>query len=435
MSSVADGHHLTLRETASRIAAGSLTAEAAVERLLAVIEAREPAVGAWQIVSPTAIEEARRLDRAPRTGVLHGVPLGVKDVIDTAGLPTAYGSSLYLGNRPAADAACVAIARAKGAVMLGKTVSTEFAIFAPGKTRNPHHPEHTPGGSSSGSAAAVAAGMVPAAFGTQTSGSVIRPASFCGVVGCKPSFGLVERAGVKTLAQSFDTVGLFARDVADIAFLLSAVSDRPALAELEIARQASIGLYRTPQWDSAEPAAQAVFERAAAAVAAKGARIADVRPNALGKRYLDIHEAVMDWDVLHALSYERLFHLDRLAEKTRDYLGLVAGRASLARYLQGCADMAAAHAALPELFGAHDVLLTLSAPGEAPHGLASTGDPVFNRAWTMLHVPCVTVPAGVGALGLPIGVQIVGRIGDDHRVLAVAALVEAAVRDLAGEKP
>jgi len=198
-------------------------------------------VQAWQYLdAEAALTTARALDRGPSRGMLHGVPIGVKDVIDTVDMPTTYGSPLYAGNRVAQDAACVAISRSKGAVVVGKTVTTEFAFVSPGKTRNPHNPAHTPGGSSSGSAAAVGAGMVPLGFGTQTAGSVIRPASFCGAVGYKPSFGLIERYGVKTLASSFDTVGVLAADVADAAYFTAAAADRPALADVERAQNCAL---------------------------------------------------------------------------------------------------------------------------------------------------------------------------------------------------
>jgi len=411
-----------------QIAAGALTAEAAVRACLERIGELEPAVLAWQFLDPeAAIAQARALDRGPSRGVLHGVPVGVKDVIETVDMPTTYGSPLYAGHRPANDAVCVAIARAKGGVMLGKTVSTEFAFTSPGKTRNPHASGHTPGGSSSGSAAAVAAGMVPVAFGTQTAGSIIRPASFCGIVGYKPSFGLIERHGVKTLATSFDTVGVLARDVADAAFFVAAVADRPALAEVAPLSRMRVGLYRTPVWDLAEPATVAALDQAVAALGRSGAVVVDVAPAAAD--HLALHEAVMDWDVLHAFSYERLFRLDRLTETTRQQIAVLESRVSLAAYEAACAGMAEARAALPALFGDCDVLLTPAAPGEAPAGLASTGDAVFNRGWTMLHVPCVTVPAGVGPGGLPVGVQVVGRIGDDGRTLAAAAALEGALAD------
>src|SRR5229473_6284675 len=244
---------LSARDAAREIAAGRLSAEALIAACLERIPAREPVVGAWHHLDrDAALAAARCCDTSAPSGPLHGIPIAVKDLIDTVDMPTGYGSAIYEGHRAAADASCVAIARAAGAVVLGKTVTTEFACFTAGKTANPHNPAHTPGGSSSGSAAAVAAGMVPLAFGTQTAGSVIRPAAFCGVVGYKPSFGTIARAGVKPLADSLDTVGIMARDVADAAFFAAVLSDRPTLTvegDLPLPR---IAFYRTPEWRHAE---------------------------------------------------------------------------------------------------------------------------------------------------------------------------------------
>src|SRR6266481_4890564 len=224
---------LSARAAAQEIAAGRLSAEALTAACLDRIAAREKVVGAWHHLDrEAALEAARRCDASPPSGPLHGVPIAVKDLIDTADMPTGYGSAIYEGHRPAADAACVALARAAGAIVLGKTVTTEFACFTPGRTANPQNPAHTPGGSSSGSAAAVAAGMVPLAFGTQTAGSIIRPAAYCGVVGFKPSFGVIPRAGVKPLADSLDTIGTMARNVADAAFLAGILGGRPRLREV-----------------------------------------------------------------------------------------------------------------------------------------------------------------------------------------------------------
>ena len=419
---------LSARAAAARIAAGTFSAEAYAAALLARIAAAEPEVQAWQFLDPElALAQARDRDRAGVQGPLHGLPVGIKDVIDTADMPTGYGSRLYAGHRPAADAACVAFTRAAGGIVLGKTVSTEFAFRAPGRTRNPHRAGHTPGGSSSGSAAAVAAGMVPLAFGTQTAGSVIRPASYCGVVGYKPSFGLIDRTGVKTLATSFDTVGVFARSVADAALLVAATAHRPALAAVAALPAPRIGVYRPPYWQEATPATEAALGRAAAALAGSGARVRDVPPRPEEAHHLDWHDGVMDWDVLNAFAFERLFHLAELAAPTQEQIALMAARSTLARFEAARAGMQAAQAAFAGMLGDHDVLLTAAAPGEAPAGLGSTGDAVFNRAWTMLHAPCVTVPTGPGPGGLPVGVQLVGRIGDDARTLAAAAALEAAL--------
>src|SRR5436305_2194735 len=269
---------LSVRDAAQEIASGRLTAEALASACLDRIAAREGVVGAWHYLDrDAALAAARQRDAEPPRGPLHGIRLAVKDLIDTADMPTGYGSPIYEGHHPAADAACVALARAAGAIVLGKTVTTEFACFTAGKTANPHNPAHTPGGSSSGSAAAVAAGMVPLAFGTQTAGSVIRPASYCGVVGFKPSFGVIPRAGVKMLADSLDTIGTMARNVADAAFFAGVLGGRPGLRDVAMPDAAPrFGLYRTPMWDEAEPSTGAALDHARAALERAGARVADI---------------------------------------------------------------------------------------------------------------------------------------------------------------
>src|SRR5690242_7902747 len=269
---------LSVRDAAQEIAAGRLTAEALTAACLDRIAAREGVVGAWHYLDrDAALAAAGQRDSEPPRGPLHGIPIAVKDLIDTADMPTAYGSPIYHGHRPAADASCVALARAAGAVVLGKTVTTEFATFFPGKTANPRNLAHTPGGSSSGSAAAVADGMAPLAFGTQTAGSVIRPGAFCGCVAYKPSFGLINRAGVKPLADSLDTIGVFARSAEDAAFFVGVLAERPALRHLELPqRPPRIGVYRTPVWDQAEPATAAALDAARAALERAGAAVAEI---------------------------------------------------------------------------------------------------------------------------------------------------------------
>jgi Asp-tRNA(Asn)/Glu-tRNA(Gln) amidotransferase A subunit family amidase len=424
---MADHFGLSARDAAARIAAGTLTAEALVRSCLRRIEALEPSIGAWKFLDrDAALAEALQRDRSGANGALRGVPVGVKDNIDTADMPTGYGSAAYEGFRPAADAACVALLRAAGAIALGKTVSTEFAAVAPGKTRNPHNPAHTPGGSSSGSAAAVATGMVPLALGTQTAGSVIRPASFCGVVGYKPSFGTIERTGVKTLAGSLDTVGVIARDVRDAAFFTSVVAGRPTLAVPADLPTPRIGLFRTEAWERAEPSVAAALERTVAALGRRGMEVSEAPSPPGYDDLLPTHDAIMAWDMVHALAFEHRCRADRLAAKTLEFLN-ARSLVTVEAYDQAQAKALALRAGLDRLFGDCDVLLTPAAPGEAPEGLSSTGDASFNRGWTLLHVPCITVPAGTGPKGLPIGVQLVGRIGDDARALAAAAAVEAAL--------
>ncbi len=311
------------------------------------------------------------------------MPIAVKDLIDTADMPTEYGSPIYRGHRPTADAACVALARAAGAVVLGKTVTTEFATFSPGKTANPHNPAHTPGGSSSGSAAAVADGMAPLAFGSQTAGSVIRPASFCGVVGYKPSFGLIGRAGVKPLADSLDTVGVMARNVADAAFFAGVLTERPALRHLAMPRQAPrFGLYRTPMWAEAEPATVAALDRARAALDDAGAAVEELAIAPEHQGLTEAQDRIMGFELSRALAWERIRHSAELSPPLAQLLdaGMAVGAAE---YDAALAEADFARAGLDRFFGRCDAVLVPAAPGEAPAGLGYTGDPVFNRMWTL----------------------------------------------------
>jgi Asp-tRNA(Asn)/Glu-tRNA(Gln) amidotransferase A subunit family amidase len=416
---------LSASEAARRIAQGRLTSRALVEACLERIASRETAVGAWaHIDADQALAEARARDQSPAQGPLHGVPVGVKDIMDTADLPTAYGSRAYVGHRPRADAACVALARAAGAVILGKTVTTEFAAMSPGKTRNPHNGAHTPGGSSSGSAAAVADSMVPLAFGTQTAGSIVRPASFCGIVGLKPSFGLIAIAGTKALAPSLDTVGGFARDVADIALFLSALTDRPELTPAA-AQRPRIGVYRPEPWDRAEPATIAALERARAALARAGAAIAERGAFPDFDGLVVAQNTIMTHEAARNLAWERLCRGSEIMPRTAALLAEGAA-VSAAAYDAARAEAARARARLGDFFGAFDAMLVPAAPGAAP-AIDTTGDAVFNRGWTLLHAPCVTLPVERTAGGLPVGVQLVGRVGDDARLLAVALFAEAAL--------
>ena len=423
-----DLRSLTVREAARQIAERRLTAEALTAACLDRIEAREALVGAWQYLDRgQALHAARRRDGEPPRGPLHGIPIAVKDLIDTVGMPTAYGSPIYRGHRPAADASCVALAKAAGAIVLGKTVTTEFAAFTPGKTANPRNPAHTPGGSSSGSAAAVADGMVQLAFGTQTAGSVIRPAAYCGVVGYKPSFGLINRAGVKPLADGIEAVGVLARTVEDAAFFAGVLSERPALRHLAVPSEApSFGLYRTPMWDEAEPATAAALSAARAALERRGAAVTEL---AIAREHHELaagQDTIMRFEAVRAFAYERIEHSAELSPRFAQMLD--AGMAIGAdEYDRALARAAQARAGLAAFFGSCDAVLVPAAPGEAPVGLGNTGDPIFNRMWTLLGVPCVTLPVRWADNGLPTGVQLVGRLGDDARLMACAAFLERAL--------
>jgi Asp-tRNA(Asn)/Glu-tRNA(Gln) amidotransferase A subunit family amidase len=407
--------HLSAHDALRRLSDGTLTTEALMRALLERIAEREPAVGAWQHLDPEqALAAARARDKAGMRGALHGLPIGVKDIMETADMPTTHGSRAYEGYRPRADAACVALARAAGAIVLGKTVTTEFAAGAPGKTRNPHNPAHTPGGSSSGSAAGVADRMMPLAFGTQSAGSIIRPASFCGVVGYKPSFGTIPLSGTKALAESFDTIGGMARSV------------RPNLVPKEPYPHPRIGLYRTAEWGKADAACQATIERAAERLSRAGASVQDRPPFPAYDGIVDVHLTQMTYEAGRNLAWERANRLEVLQPRSRELLRDAAA-ITVAGYDAARQATQAARTRVGELFGDFDALLVPAAPGEAPARLDMTGDPIFNRTWTLLQLPCVTVPAGRGSNGLPIGIQLVGRLGDDARTLAIAQFAEQAL--------
>ena len=412
-------NQLSASDAARRLATREITAEQMARACLARIEEREAAVQAWIHIDPDAVlAQARQLDAGPVRGPLHGLPLGVKDLIDTADMPTGYGSPIYAGHRPGADAACVALARAAGALVLGKTVTTEFAWFYPGKTANPHNPSHTPGGSSSGSAAAVADCMVPLAYGTQTAGSIIRPASYCGIVGYKPTHGTLPRAGIKPLADSLDTLGTLTRTVADAALFVAAVSGRD-LAPRPLAQPPRIGLCRTPEWNAAQPETVVAMENAAAALERAGAKVREI---ILPRGFAKVTQAqidIMNYEICAALACERLQHDEGLSDKLKQLLEN-AQQCDAPRYDAAQALVASCRGQLEDVFVDVDVLLAPSAPGEAPAGLAATGDPIFCRMWTVLHVPTINLPCALGPQGLPVGVQIIGRRGDDARALAVA---------------
>jgi Asp-tRNA(Asn)/Glu-tRNA(Gln) amidotransferase A subunit family amidase len=421
--SVTTSERLTATEAARALAAGALTSERLVTACLERIGEREETVGAWaHLDADRALVEARQRDREARRGALHGIPVGVKDIIDTHDSPTEYGSPIYKGHRPAADAACVALARRAGAVILGKTVSTEFAFFPPGKTANPHNPEHTPGGSSSGSAAAVADFMVPLAFGSQTAGSVIRPASFCGVVGYKFSYGQASMVGIKPFSPSLDTLGVFTRRVGDVALVRAALVDAPDGLDAPVTPP-RIGVCRTPVFDRAEPATVAALEWARDLFSAAGAAVSEVVLPTQFSGLIDAQQTVMAFEAARGLAFERDAHGDMLHPHLRDFLDRARGT-GLDDYRRALAASRSCARDLEGILASVDVLLTPSATGEAPRGLQATGDPIFSRIWTLLQVPTVTLPGYRGPRGLPVGVQAVGRFGADDALLGVAAWME-----------
>ena len=402
--------------------AGRLSAEALAGACLGRIAEREPAVGAWEHLDGTAaIARARAVDRGAVTGPLAGIPVGVKDIFDAADMPTGYGSPIYAGHRPRSDAAAIALLRAAGAIMLGKTVTTEFAYFEPGRTRNPHNLDCTPGGSSMGSAAAVADFMVPVALGTQTAGSVIRPAAYCGIVGYKPSYGRFSLVGAKAFSPSLDTLGIFAREVGDLRPVASALLDPVGEPPPQAPRFA---VCRTAHWDRAEAAAQRALGRAAEQLRAAGAEVIErAWPAAFGELY-EAQQVIMAYEAARSFTHERTAFPQQLSPKLTELCerGLVIDPR---RYRAAQAQAEHSRALLPGFFANVDAVISPSTTGEAPAGRA-TGDPVFNRAWTLLHVPVITVPAYTGPRGLPIGIQLASDRGEDARLLAAAAFAQAA---------
>jgi len=378
-------------------------------------------VKAWAFVDwELALSQARMLDRSPRRSALHGVPFGVKDVIDTAEQPTEYNSPIWRGHRPKADAACVAQLKSAGGVILGKTVTTEFANNHPSQTLNPHNPRHTPGGSSSGSAAAVADGMVPLALGTQTGGSVIRPAAYCGATAIKPSFGSINRAGLKMLSEALDTIGIFSRCAEDLALALSVLTGRMMVEKNN--GKPRIGLCRTPRWSDADQATQANLEAAAKALAKAGASVRDFELPTGSVDLFDKHKHVMAYETARALAWEYVNFPQQLSNNLKTRLD-EGWKISRAEYDAMRETARRCRRALAERMRDFDFLLTPSAPSAAPASLASTGDPVFNRAWTLLGVPCVTLPHGAEN-GLPLAVQLVGAQEDDMALIAWAQWAE-----------
>jgi Asp-tRNA(Asn)/Glu-tRNA(Gln) amidotransferase A subunit family amidase len=435
---------LSTPETAAALRDGRLTSTGLVESYLERIEAREGMVQAWAFLDQEhALRQAQALDehrkRGRPLGFLHGVPVGVKDIVDTADMPTENGTVLHAGRRPRADATLVSLLRAAGAVILGKTVTTELAVYTPGKTRNPHHLEHTPGGSSSGSAAAVADGMVPLAIGTQTNGSVIRPASFCGVYGYKPSHGLIPRTGVLRQSPPLDTVGVMAADLEGLALLAeplmafdakdpdSRPRARPAL--LQVLREPppvppKLAFVRSPVWDEADEDTRAGFVELAEVL---GERIEEIELSSTFGEAIELHRTIMEADLAKSFAREYERGRDQLSARLREMIER--GQRVLAvDYNRALERVAVLNAALGELFTRYDAILTPAAPGEASKGLGSTGSPVFCTTWTLCGVPALTLPLLSGASGLPIGVQLVGEKGDDARLLRTARWLVETVR-------
>jgi Asp-tRNA(Asn)/Glu-tRNA(Gln) amidotransferase A subunit family amidase len=415
---------LSVLDLVRRLDAGKTKPRAIIELCAETIAAREPEIGAFVALD---IEAARKAADEPRlsSSLLRGLPIGAKDIYDTADLPTQYGSPIYAGYRPRADAAAVSLARRAGGIVLGKTATTEFASLVPAATRNPRNLAHTPGGSSSGSAAAVAAAMLPVAFGSQTAGSVIRPASFCGVAGFKPSYRLIPTVGMKCYAWHLDTVGLFAANVADVAYAATAITERPLRVDEKAPAAPRIGLLRTHLWSKASAAMHAAIDTAARAAEANGATVTDLEmPEILQEAYR-AQFIIQDFEAFRSLAYEYDNHRDQIGLPLREQLDRAAA-ITVENYDAARGTASRARRSLGDFMRDVDVILTPSAPGAAPHGLGFTGDPAFNRLWTLMGTPCVNVP-GLSDGELPLGVQIVGDFGCDRGALEAALFVERAI--------
>jgi Asp-tRNA(Asn)/Glu-tRNA(Gln) amidotransferase A subunit family amidase len=444
--------NLSLRQMVQQMARRDVSAETLVRACIERIDAQEARVRAWQFFDPAlALAQARRLDAdvasGASPGALHGLPIGVKDLIDSADMPTSYGSTVYAGHRPVADAACVAASRLAGAIIMGKTVTTEFASYQPGVTANPRAPldaPRTPGGSSSGSAAAVAAGMVPLAFATQTAGSIVRPAAYCGVVGYKPTHGTLALAGIKSLSPSLDTVGVITRSVDDASFFVGTLARLPLLTSLPSSASGAaptrlrVGICHTPHWARASNEARQALADAARLLEQAGAIVFDLPLPAACDGLTEAQIDIMGYEASHAFAHEVRTSFDALSSRLMAVLA--AGRAvDGSRYvaaqqlavrarqsfeaLFGSADGSVENSVDNSVDGSVDIVLAPSTEGEAPAGLDATGDPIFNRLWTLLGNPCVHVPMGNGPAGMPLGVTLIGpRFGDAQTLMAASVL-------------
>jgi Asp-tRNA(Asn)/Glu-tRNA(Gln) amidotransferase A subunit family amidase len=415
---------LSALDLARRIESGELAPRAVIDTCAEAIAAREKEIGAFVVLDMVAARRAAD-DLKIAATPLHGLPVGIKDIFDTADFPTQYGSPIYSGFQPRADAAAVALTRRAGGIILGKTVTTEFATMVPGKTRNPHNLEHTPGGSSSGSAAAVAAGMLPIAFGTQTAGSVIRPASFCGVAGFKPSYRLIPTPGIKDVAWHLDTAGVFGSGVADVAFVVAAFTGRDLRVDRATPAAPRIALARSHLWPQASAAMQHAVEQAAKCAEAAGAKVVDVILPPILEQAYEAQFIIQDYETFRSRASEYDRHRDQLGKELRESLDAAASITADA-YDAARRTASRGRQVFADTMAEHDVILTPSAPGVAPHSLASTGNPMFNRLWTLMGTPCVNVP-GLSDNGLPLGIQIVGRFGRDRLALEAALFVERAI--------
>lgn len=385
------------------------------------IARKDPAIKAFTHVAADPV--------IAQAGPLAGIAIGVKDIFDTFDQPTSYGSPAYEGQRPRVDAAIVDLARRRGATIIGKTATTEFAFFQPTMTVNPHNPAHTPGGSSSGSVAAIAAGMIPAAFGTQTGGSVVRPAAFCGIAGYKPSYRLLPATGMKHFAPSLDTVGLFAAGVEDVALLAALLTGRDLRPDSQPLDPSGIrvGLYRCALIEGADPAMRAALNKAADMAANAGFDVGEIGEPEAFALARDAHPTIQNFEAGLACGPD----LARFPELLSPLLlrTITQGQAiAPAAYDEARKLAKRGRATARALFGEVDILLTPSAPGAAPAGLESTGDPRFNKLWTLLGTPSINIPGFKDDAGMPLGIQAVARFGQDKALLSVASMLEQAFK-------
>ena len=418
------------------IETGLLSSCELVEACFARIDELEPTIGAWaHLDRDVALQQARAADEFRKSGLaigaLHGLPIGIKDIIDTADYPTERGTVLHQGRQPERDATLVSLLKEAGAIILGKTVSTELAVYAPGKTRNPHNPEHTPGGSSSGSAAAVAAAMVSLSVGTQTNGSVIRPAAYCGVYGYKPSFGRISRRGVLAQSPPLDTIGVFARDLADLALIADVLMRYdaqdsamiplapPCIAGImaqEVPANPHFAFIRSPVWEQVEPVTKdALRELIEATNEAQPGTIDIVDMPASFAALHEDHRRVMEGDLARSFADEYQFGKAQLSDVLREMIER-GQQVSDTDYQQSLARMQDYNAFLGEVFEDYDAILTPSTPGPAPAGVDATGSPVMNTIWTYCGTPAINLPILQSPDGLPMGVQVVGERNDDARL-------------------
>ncbi len=415
---------LTATEASLEIQSRNLTSESLVISCLERIAKREGLVRAWAWIDPDyALEQARAMDKIKPLSKIHGIPIGIKDVIDTYDMPTEYGSPIYKGNRPKIDAACVSLIREKGGVILGKTVSTEFATRKPNVTRNPHNILYTPGGSSSGSAAAVADFMVPIALGTQTAASIIRPSSFCGVYGYKPTFGLINRSGLKFLSESLDTIGIISRSVSDIALLTDSITGTNySFDRISNASITRVGLYRTQWWDELDKDYQVRINDILNLISNSGIDVVDISLPDEFKLMYEAHKTISSYEFYRALTFERTHYKNLISDSLSDRLfqgeKITRQQYDHAKNLADqCRDF------LGKEILNYNFIITPSVFGVPPK-IISTGEPNFGVLWSLMQMPCINVPIGLGSKNLPLGIQVVSAINKDSDLLMYTLWME-----------